>query len=78
MSRTSYWLSIVGSLVLAAFFVTWAIQTAWLGSFPGRDVHAYSVRFFWQLGAAFASLLAALVIAFRYRRRRRTHQEASR
>jgi membrane protein implicated in regulation of membrane protease activity len=70
-------LSIVGSLALAAYFILWALQTAWIGSFPGRDVQAYSVRFYWQLGAAVGFLMFALVVGVRYRRRRQTHDNAS-
>ena len=69
MRRSLYWLSIIGSIAGAAYFLLWAVQTAWLSSIPGYDVHAYRLRFYWQLGGAAAWLLLALFVAIRYRRR---------
>ena len=69
-SRLLYWSLVVGGVVLAAFFLSWSIQTAWLGSFPGRDVHAYTRHFYWQLGMCLAFLVLALFVGVRYRRRK--------
>jgi hypothetical protein len=37
---------------MSLFFVMWGIQTAWLGSFPGRDHATYSLWALMQFGAA--------------------------
>ena len=44
-------------LVLFFYFLTWAVQTAWLGSFPGRDVTLYS----WWAYSEFAASIIFLV-----------------
>ena len=70
MNRWLYWSCIIGLVLLSVYCFTWSIQTAWLGSFPGHDIHVYSVRFYWQLLAAAVSLALAVLIGLRYRRRR--------
>ncbi len=72
MSRWLYWLCVVGLVLLSGYCFMWSIQTAWLGSFPGRDVHLYSVRFYWQLLAAVVFLALAVFVGLRYRRREHT------
>lgn len=69
MSRWCYWLSIVGCTSLSAYCFLWAVQTAWLGSFPGRDIHVYSVRFYWQLFGALVFLIVAVAFGVRFHRR---------
>jgi hypothetical protein len=62
--RRALWLAggVVG--VLAALtFLWWAIQTAWLGSFPGRNIESYSQWALVQLLACVGSLVLA-VLAF--------------
>jgi hypothetical protein len=51
------------SLLAAIVFFWWFIQTAWLGSFPGRDLVYYSFWAYSQLAAAVV-LLAFAVFAF--------------
>ena len=72
MSRWLYWLCVVGLVLLSGYCFMWSFQTAWLGSFPGRDIHVYSVRFYWQLLAAVVFLALAVVVGLRYRRREPT------
>jgi Rieske 2Fe-2S family protein len=43
MNRVAYWSILIGSALVALYFFGWAIQTAWLGSFPGRSLEAYSL-----------------------------------
>jgi hypothetical protein len=62
--RRALWLAGGVFGVLAAFvFLWWAIQTVWLGSFPGRDVESYSLWALVQLLACVGSLILA-VLAF--------------
>ena len=60
--------SAVLSLVAAFIFFSWAIQTAWLGSFPDRDIQLYSRWAAMQLGGCVLFLVVAL-IAFVFGRR---------
>jgi hypothetical protein len=63
-SRHLLWLlsGAVGVLV-GLVFLWWSIQTAWLGSFPGRDIDVYSR---WSIAQFVACLLCFMfaVIAF--------------
>jgi type VI protein secretion system component VasF len=36
--KTKYWIAAAACVLLAMYFFMWTIQTAWLGSFPGRDI----------------------------------------
>lgn len=50
-------------------FLRWAIQTAWLGSFPDRDKAKYSMWAALQLGAALVFAVIPLVLWVRRWRR---------
>jgi uncharacterized membrane protein len=51
-----------GALLFVAFyFFAWSIQTAWLGSFPGRDVEKYALWAYSQLACAVLALIFAIV-----------------
>jgi hypothetical protein len=67
--RRNGWLfaGIIGVLA-ALVFLWWAIQTAWLGSFPGRDVEAYSRWAIVQFALCVAFLLFAIVAFVRFKR----------
>ncbi len=69
MNRVLYWFLVLACVALAGYCFLWAIQTAWLGSFPGRDVELYRLRTYSQLAASVFFLVAALVVGIRYRRR---------
>jgi hypothetical protein len=47
-------------VLLALYFFWWMIQTAWLGSFPGRDVEVYSRWALWQFLASVTFLVLAI------------------
>jgi len=66
--KAMFYGSAVLSLIAAFIFLSWAIQTAWLGSFPDRDVQLYSRWAAIQLGGCVFSLVVAL-IAFVFGRR---------
>jgi hypothetical protein len=70
-ARTGYIISAIGALLLALVFFWWAIQTAWLGSFPGRDTEQYAFWAYTQLAAAILFLVIA-AIAFLKARKART------
>ena len=68
MRRGLYWAIIAGCLLLSGYFFLWFIQTAWLGSFPGRDVAYYARWAYTQLGTSALLLVAAVVVAVKGRR----------
>ncbi len=59
--------------VLAAFvLLSWAVQTGWLGSFPGRDKDLYTKWMLLQLaGCVVAIACVVLVWVFPWLKRRR-------
>jgi hypothetical protein len=59
--RSWYFAGTVISLLLAGYFFTWTIQTAWLGSFPGRDVELYGRWSLMQFIASVLFLILAIV-----------------
>ena len=62
--QRSVWLVAGISCVLAAFiFLWWAIETLWLGSFPGRDAEGYAQWAIVQLALS-GGFIAVAVIAF--------------
>ena len=71
------WLITGGCLLAAAFFLTWAIQTAWVGSFPGRDRAKYSAWALLQIATSLAFAIAPLIIWF-FSRKRRSCEEIER
>ena len=50
-------ISLLGSL----YFLMLTVQTAWLGSFPGRDVEAFSRWAYMQLGASIVFFVVAIL-----------------
>ena len=54
---------------LSLYFLMWTIQTAWLGSFPGRDIDKYTLWAFLQLAAALVLAGCAAVAILRARRK---------
>lgn len=46
---------------LALYFFMWFIQTAWLGSFPGRNVSYYAFWAYSQLAASILLFLFACI-----------------
>lgn len=58
-----YWISILFCICAAGYCFLWSIQTAWIGSFPGRDVALYRRRFYMQLGASIVFFALAITVA---------------
>lgn len=61
------------------FFLSWAIQTVWIASFPGGDTQSAAIHFYLQLGAAVAFAFAAVWIVWkwlRYRKHQRNRNQA--
>ena len=50
----------LGLSLLALYFFWWFIQTAWLGSFPGRDISYFAFWAYTQLGVSVICLAAAI------------------
>ena len=64
VSASARWLLVaVLATILAFVFFWWFIQTAWLGSFPGRDVAYYSFWAYIQLAVA-AGLFVFAIYSF--------------
>jgi hypothetical protein len=69
MHRGLYWGIVVGCVLFSGYFFLWFIQTAWLGSFPGRDVAFYARWAYSQLAASLVLLIMAVVVGVKGRRR---------
>jgi Na+-driven multidrug efflux pump len=67
MRRSLYWLCVLGCGVAGVYCFFSALTVAWLGSFPDRDVHAYTVRFYLWLLTSVAFVGIAGYVAFRFR-----------
>jgi len=65
------WTALTAAVVASLYFALWFLQTAWLGSFPGRDVAYYSRWSLIQFCVAVAFALAALLLAVALYRRAR-------
>ena len=72
MHKWLLWSLTIVLLVVAAIFLIWAIQTAWLGSFPERDKAKYSMWAAWQLGCALVSALMPVGLWVWYWKRNRS------
>lgn len=55
---------LIGCIVACLFFLSWAMQTVWLASFPGRDTPSAALHFYLQLGAAVAFAVVAACVAW--------------
>ena len=65
MQKWVLWVLTIALLLIAGVFLMWAIQTAWLGSFPDRNKAKYSRWAALQLGAAVAFAVIPLVLWIR-------------
>jgi hypothetical protein len=71
-ARRVVWLFVaISAAVGALFFLSWSVQTAWLGSFPGRDVDFYSRWAFVQFAVFVACTVLCTFAAIRLFRRSR-------
>jgi hypothetical protein len=50
------------------FFLSWAMQTVWLASFPGNDTAKAGIHFYLQLAASAIFLVATAAFALKARR----------
>jgi hypothetical protein len=60
LTSARWMLVAVTAAILAVVFFWWSIQTAWLGSFPGRDVAYYTFRAYSQLAVGVGFLVFAI------------------
>jgi hypothetical protein len=63
--RIVWFLLAVSGAIGALFFLTWAVQTAWLGSFPGRDVDFYSRWAYVQFALFVACTILSIFVTVR-------------
>lgn len=53
------------SILLSLVMLSWALQTAWLGSFPGREGQPYALWALAQLVTGLALLIGGVVALYR-------------
>lgn len=70
MKKWMLWVLTIALLLVAAVFLMWAMQTAWLGSFPGKDKAKYSMWAALQLGGAVVAAVVPIVLWVRYWQKR--------
>ena len=70
-TRGIWLLAGIVAILAALVFLWWAIQTVWLGSFPGRDTELYSRWAAIQFVLFMASLVLAIVAFVKHGRRSR-------
>ncbi len=68
LPRVLYWALIFACMLFSVYCFLWAIQTAWTGSFPGRDIVHYTRMFYLQLGASALGIVLAVVVGIKGRR----------
>jgi hypothetical protein len=70
-SVAKLWTAVIATGLLCAFFASWFIQTAWLGSFPGADRDYYGrwslVQFLTSVAFLVAMLGFGVALFRRYR-----------
>jgi hypothetical protein len=74
MKKWMLWVVTILLLLVAVVFLMWAVQTAWLGSFPGKDKSRYSMWAALQLGGAVVSVIAPIVLWVRHWRKDETRR----
>ncbi|WP_139225756.1 hypothetical protein [Paracidovorax konjaci] len=52
--------------LISGIFLMWSLQTAWLGSFPGKDKNLYLTWTILQLGAALVAIAANITLWVKY------------
>ena len=62
MKKLLLWGGVGLAFILSLVFAWWAIQTAWIASFPERQWDDTSINFWLQLGVGAAFLVAGLVL----------------
>lgn len=65
MRKWVLWLLTVALLLAALTFLMWALQTAWLGSFPGKDKQKYATWAALQVGGAVVCVIAPIMLWIR-------------
>lgn len=69
MKKWMLWVLTILFLLIAVVLFMWSIQTAWLGSFPGKDKSKYALWAALEIAGAFAFAIAPIVLWVRYRKR---------
>jgi hypothetical protein len=65
MRKWMLWVMTIALLLAAILFLMWAVQTAWLGSFPGKDKQRYAMWAALELAAAAMCLLTVIALWLR-------------
>jgi len=61
------WVLTIMLLLVAVIFFMWSIQTAWLGSFPGKDKSKYALWAALEFGGGLSFTIAPIVLWVRFR-----------
>ncbi len=69
MKRWMLWVLMIMLLLVAVILFIWSIQTAWLGSFPGKDKSKYALWAALEFGGGLALTIAPIVLWVRCRHR---------
>lgn len=73
------WLAVGACMFGSAILAMWGIQTAWVGSFPGRDHAWYSILALIQFALAVVLVVASIgILVLHHRSRTRDAQKKSR
>jgi hypothetical protein len=65
--RTKLLIGSFVSALLALYFFLWAIQTAWLGSFPAKNGDYYRFWAYAQIGVSVLFIVVSIVMFMRCR-----------
>jgi membrane protein implicated in regulation of membrane protease activity len=60
----------LGSLLACLFFLSWAMQTVWIASFPGQGTVRSGLHFYLQFGAALFFLVLSVYFGWKWLRNR--------
>jgi biotin transporter BioY len=66
MRKWILWITTIALVLVAGYFLIWAIQTAWLGSFPGKDKSKFTIWFILQICVMVVSLLIPVILWIKY------------
>jgi hypothetical protein len=66
MKKSTRWLITIALLFLGCYLLTWAVQTAWIGSFPGQDKSKYGFWAALQLGGGLVCVFSSLGIWIKF------------
>lgn len=67
-SAAKFAVLLIGFVIACFVFLTWAMQTVWIASFPGGDTPSAALHFYLQLGASVVFAIAAACVVWKWYR----------